>query len=300
MEWLFSWEVTSFAISIFIAIGLGVLALDDFRVAKLFFLLAAADAIGAIIMWGIKTDLPPITRIPILFLVGGVLVVLLAQSFRYVARKEEDKAQKSAGGPAPTPPLRPDEVREEPHGTSEKPKEVPTETSNKASSKVVAVPKRYDTTDKPKAKVEHPSQSIPPAQQTIIQTAPYGNLAKRCENLGDGIIGFANQRNQTKPAMDPRTPANEQQFWGWYRSNDGQFHFYFYEDAKALQKDLAVVNIKDRRLDELIERHEHYFVDRNRQQPEFVRDNSMSFHLSIEEIEEVGERFKFLATQIPR
>jgi hypothetical protein len=97
-----------------------------------------------------------------------------------------------------------------------------------------------------------------------------------------------------------RVTQQQQDYWEWYRVNDGQFRGYFYDDAKALQKDLAVVNIKDRRLDELIERHERYFLDRNRQPPKTVVDNSMMFHLSIDNIEEIGQRFKFLATQIPR
>jgi len=95
MEWLFSWEVTSVGISISIGIGLGVLAFDDFKLAKLFFLMAAFDAAGGIVMWGIKTDLPSWTRNAIIFLVLGSIGVLATQSLRYVNRKSEKNKQKT-------------------------------------------------------------------------------------------------------------------------------------------------------------------------------------------------------------
>lgn len=46
MEWLFSWEVGSWVVGGAIAAAFSFLALDDFKLAKLFFLLAAGDAIG--------------------------------------------------------------------------------------------------------------------------------------------------------------------------------------------------------------------------------------------------------------
>ncbi len=131
--------------------------------------------------------------------------------------------------------------------------------------------------------------------KTGIIQAPYGNLAKRCQDLGTGIFFLVVERKQTKPdfGKDPHG------FWEWYRINDGLFRYRFYGDAKTLQKDLSVVNVKDRRLDELIAEHERDFVERNKISPQIVADNSMMYHLSIEKIEEIGQRFKFLAAQIP-
>jgi hypothetical protein len=101
MERLFSWEVTSVAVGLFIAIGLGVLALDDFRLAKLFFLLAAADAIGGIVMWEAKIDFPPWGKILFVFALAGSVGVLAMLSLRYVDKKEvkKSKPEEPAVGP---------------------------------------------------------------------------------------------------------------------------------------------------------------------------------------------------------
>jgi hypothetical protein len=96
LEWLFSWEVVSVMVGLLVSIGLGVLALDDFKLAKLFFLSAAADAVGGMVMWGVKTDVPPWVRNGIVFVSVGLIGVLLVQSFRYVDRKEVAKKGNSS------------------------------------------------------------------------------------------------------------------------------------------------------------------------------------------------------------
>jgi len=91
VEWLLSWEVVSVVSVALAAAGQGFIGLEDFKLAKLCFLLAAADAIGGMVMWGIKTDVPPWMRIGIVFVSIGLIGVLAVQSFRYVDRKEEKK-----------------------------------------------------------------------------------------------------------------------------------------------------------------------------------------------------------------
>jgi hypothetical protein len=91
MEWLFSWEVASWFIAGFIAAAFAFLAMDDFRLAKLFFLLAAADAAGGIVMWGTKANLPGWQRTVIIFLLCGAVGVLCVQAFRYVDMKRGSK-----------------------------------------------------------------------------------------------------------------------------------------------------------------------------------------------------------------
>jgi hypothetical protein len=93
MELLFSWEVTSVVVGIAIAIGLGVLALDDFRLAKTFFLLATADALGGVVMWGIKIPFPHWGKLTFVFLLTGTIGVLGFLSLGYVDRKEEAKKE---------------------------------------------------------------------------------------------------------------------------------------------------------------------------------------------------------------
>src|SRR5437660_818883 len=91
MEWLFSWEVVSVVVGLLVSIGLGVLALDDFKLAKLCFLFAAADGIGGIAMWGAKSTLSPWVSTVTVICISGVIGLLALQSFRYVDRKTEQK-----------------------------------------------------------------------------------------------------------------------------------------------------------------------------------------------------------------
>jgi hypothetical protein len=94
MEWLFSWEVTSWIVGILVAIGFSVLALDDFKVAKIFFLSAAADAIGGLIMWGVDTTVSPWARTLLVFALFGGIGVSLVQTLRYVDGKRAAKLPK--------------------------------------------------------------------------------------------------------------------------------------------------------------------------------------------------------------
>jgi len=87
-EWLFSWEVVSVIVALAISIGLGVLALSDYKLAKLFFLIAAADATGGVLMWGRKSELPHWAIGLIVFAaVGGIAVVTL-RALWYVDSKK--------------------------------------------------------------------------------------------------------------------------------------------------------------------------------------------------------------------
>jgi hypothetical protein len=146
---------------------------------------------------------------------------------------------------------------------------------------------------KPEEKPEKPPENLP--STTIVQ-APYGNLAERCEGLGTHILNFARERNRAQP--DAR--SHRQGYLDWYTRNDGLFRSHFYDDAKALLRDLAAVNVRDLRLDELIARHEQYFTERNQRSPEAVFANAPMYHLSIEDIEEIGTGFRDLSIGIPQ
>lgn len=84
-------------VGISISVGLGVLALDDFKLARTFFLIAAADAMGGTIMWGANTTVPPWIRTLSVFALGGTVAVVAVQSGRYVDRKKEAKESARAG-----------------------------------------------------------------------------------------------------------------------------------------------------------------------------------------------------------
>jgi hypothetical protein len=98
MEWLFSWEVVSVLVALLVSIGLGVLALEDFRLAKLFFLLAAADAIGGVAMWGAKAATPRWISTLAVICVSGAIGWLTLESIRYVDSKRAEKEAGAAVG----------------------------------------------------------------------------------------------------------------------------------------------------------------------------------------------------------
>lgn len=102
MELLFRWEVTSVVVVFLVGIGLAVLALNDFKRAKLFFLLSAADAIGGTAMAIDKSGIPSWAMGITAFLGCGLIGLMLLASFRYVDRKEAEK--RTTSPPAPTDP----------------------------------------------------------------------------------------------------------------------------------------------------------------------------------------------------
>lgn len=88
MEWLFSWEVSSWIVGIAIAVGFVFVSLDDFKLAKLFFLIAAADAAGGMLMWGFRTQRPLWQLIIAVFVLMGGVGALTVLLFRYVDHKQ--------------------------------------------------------------------------------------------------------------------------------------------------------------------------------------------------------------------
>jgi pimeloyl-ACP methyl ester carboxylesterase len=137
-------------------------------------------------------------------------------------------------------------------------------------------------------------------EPNVVLAAPYGNLANRCRDLGQAIVDAANEREKIMPRFSaPPTEQQKAQYYQWYRENDGiVFHAHFWGECVRLQRDLRAVNITDSRLDELLQRHAENFERRNREVEKAVEYTPM-YHCSIDEIRETGERFLFLASQVP-
>jgi hypothetical protein len=90
MDWLFSWEVTVGVVLGLVGIAIGVLAMNDFRLAKTCFLIAAADAIGGSVVGVNRTNYGLLTQSGFAFLGCGAIGLLLFLSFRYVDSKREN------------------------------------------------------------------------------------------------------------------------------------------------------------------------------------------------------------------
>jgi hypothetical protein len=94
MEWLFSWELSSWLVGGFVATAFAFLGFDSFKPAKLCFLLATTDAIGGIAMWGAKWTLPMWASSLGVIAMSGAIGFLALLSFRYVDQRKELKEQK--------------------------------------------------------------------------------------------------------------------------------------------------------------------------------------------------------------
>jgi hypothetical protein len=170
-----------------------------------------------------------------------------------------------------------------------------------AMAKLPPCPPNYDVFPKTMfpIPVERKAKPVPQPSPPVIQ-APYGNLSARCDDIGNSIIRFAEQRIKQQPQSQsqPQSPEYVQEYWDWYRTNDGMFHGYFFHYVSQLHDEMAGVHVDDPQLDRLIEEHERHFKDRQQHVQEAI-DHPMLFHLSIEQIREIGERFRFVAPQIP-
>lgn len=91
MERLLSWEAMLAIVLGLPGIGLAFLALDDFKIAKLCFVGAAADAVGFIVWQAPNMDSNTTWRAVFVFVVVGMIGVLADQSLKYVDRKKEQK-----------------------------------------------------------------------------------------------------------------------------------------------------------------------------------------------------------------
>ena len=92
LHFIFRLDVVMWVVALLATAGLGVLALDDFRLAKVCFLFAAAWAVGGVITWGVKTTQPIEVKLSIgaiLFVIIGIFTII---SWRYVNKKRETKA----------------------------------------------------------------------------------------------------------------------------------------------------------------------------------------------------------------
>jgi hypothetical protein len=98
LESFFSWGVTSVVVALLIGAAFSVLALNDFKIARGFFLLAAFDALGGVAMWGTKSNLGLLSKGLIVFVGGGIVCVLLFLALTYIGTKE------SAAKPEPAKP----------------------------------------------------------------------------------------------------------------------------------------------------------------------------------------------------
>ena len=97
MDWmreLFSWEVVGWTVGVLAPGGLGLLALNDYRLTKTCFMLCGLMLEGKVIMWGIETPLSLPGRIFTSALLFALIGIGVEESWRYV----DSKASKTQAG----------------------------------------------------------------------------------------------------------------------------------------------------------------------------------------------------------
>ena len=239
--------------------------------------------------WGFNSLEGFLYRSTAIFIACGLIGVGLTEALRLTTRRETYHQV----SPAPTTPSA--GTTEDHHGTPSSTPNVNTE-NHGTTNKVEAGAEHHGMNDSAVSavkKTEKPQQEKQIEHRPPTVQYPYGNLEQRCDALGNEIIELANSRDKVRPDR-----KNIQDYNSWYALNDGMyFHARYYDFVKDLQNQLLKVNIEDPQLDRLIEKHEEGF-QRRQQNVQQAVNFPQAFHLSTEEIREIGQRFKALAAQI--
>src|SRR6476659_2669437 len=96
LDFIFRWEVVLGTVGVLLTVGVGVLALDDFRIAKVCFGLVATDLAGGIAMWGVTTPLDARLRLLVVGVCFALVGILFVESVRYVDHKRDAKLGKES------------------------------------------------------------------------------------------------------------------------------------------------------------------------------------------------------------
>jgi hypothetical protein len=158
-----------------------------------------------------------------------------------------------------------------------------------------------------------PTQAEPTAptekQQppVFIETAPtFGNLGDRAIALSDEIMqdlywhGWKNWGNrsgqQTLPVQ--QMPTKPEEIQAWTRSRSSYFRFRFAERVLDIRNEFAQLHLRDERLDDFF-KFQGMIEQANRQMAAASPGREIDAPILPQQIEEVAERLKVLANQIP-
>jgi hypothetical protein len=99
VESLQGWEVYGWVVGLLIPLGVALLHLDDYRLAKLCFAFAALALDLKIFMWGTVTQQSFGIRSAVVIVSFGLVGLFLVESFRYVDTKKQSRTQTTTGSP---------------------------------------------------------------------------------------------------------------------------------------------------------------------------------------------------------
>lgn len=141
----------------------------------------------------------------------------------------------------------------------------------------------------------------------IIETAAtFGNLADRAISVSDEIMqdlylhgwkNWANRPGQQTLAVQ-QMPNKPDEIEAWTRSRSGYFRFRFFERVLEIRNEFAQLHLRDQRLDDFF-KYQGMIEQANRQMAAANPGREIDSPILPQTIEEVAERLKVLANQIP-
>jgi hypothetical protein len=208
LEWLFRWEVTSVIVVAFATLGVGFVALDDFKLAKSCFLIGAFDAAGGMMMWGVHTNLPTWERMLVVLVLVGGTGVLFVESLRYVDEKSARKIPPSSsaaqdGNPINPKPSYPASAQPDTHSTIPAAPTVHPPNHSKHSASTI---KHFTGTENPASAIPAigPRMGTGPEAYKDVSDEQVGQWAMEEADKVDGMVNDLFDRLRQSATMVPR------------------------------------------------------------------------------------------------
>lgn len=123
----------------------------------------------------------------------------------------------------------------------------------------------------------------------------YGNLRTRCLLMGDALLKYADSRRPLKPPVtnkDDLLNYNE-----WWKENDFGLRRTLFDDIIKLHDELSAIHEVDHPLDRLLNDAASKYKQRQQNVP-WALEMPQAYFMSIDDIAQMGYRFKSLANDL--
>jgi hypothetical protein len=218
---------------------------------------------------------------------SGIAYVFL----RKAPEVESSETRQKMPSPAAPAESNPDNVAKQP----------PTEELESAITRPDKVARTNHKASKPQAMEAHQ-----PPQPLVIQTGPtFGNLADRANALSDQIMEdlylhgwYRRDRSGQERVAAQQMPTKPEEIEQWTKSRSSHFRFRFFEGVLDIRNEFAQLHLRDERLDQFF-KYQGMIEQANRQMGVVNAGRNIDAPILPQEIEEVAERLKILANQIP-
>jgi hypothetical protein len=140
-------------------------------------------------------------------------------------------------------------------------------------------------------------------QAPVIQRPDYGNLKERTISLANDIMrdlhmhGYPQDRLGGRKYPEPpmvikQMPTDRDGISEWISSRSGYFFFRFFERTLEIKNELAQFHLRDKRLDDLLERYAALPTK------QLTAERRVDYPILPQDIQEVADQLSLLADQI--